>query len=255
MAHILAFAMQKGGVAKTTSVLNIGGILAQRGARVLLVDLDAQASLTESLGVNTENLELTVYEVLLNPEHGAKAETLVTSAGVDLIPATIELAGAELELAGKVGRELLLREALEQSRNEYDYILIDPPPNLGLFTLNALAAADAAIVPVAPGVSAYRAMPRLENTIKVIRKLNPTLKFGGIFLTQVDRRKNLHYVIETKIREQYKDLVFDTVIPLNSKVEESPGAGQPVNLYAPGSQGDIAYAALAQELEARYGRQ
>ncbi len=253
MGHVLAFTMQKGGVAKSTSVLNIGATLGKRGARVLLIDLDPQANLTEGLGIDTSELENSVYEVLINPEQGIHQETVTPDASVDLVPATLDLAGAELELAGTIGRELLLRDALGEARRQYDYILIDPPPNLGFFTVNAMVAADAVIVPIQPEVNAYRGMPRLEKTINVVRKLNPGLKIGGILLTRFDRRKNLHHMIGARLREDYGDLVFQTIIPENSKIAESPAAGTPVSAYAPGSPGDVAYAAVADELEARYG--
>lgn len=257
MAHTLAFAMQKGGVGKTTTALSLGVALAQRGARVLLVDIDPQANLTQGLGVDPAEVEYSIYEVLLNPEQGTGFATLTTDVAdgrVALVPSTLDLAGAELELAGKVGRELLLREALAATRTPYDYILIDPPPSLGLFTLNALAAADAVIVPLQTHAYAFKAMPKLESTIGLVRKLNPQLAIGGIVCTLVDRRTNLSQVVETQIRQTYGDLVFTTVIPTNTKLAEAPAAGVPIATYAPTSAGAQAYAALAQEVEARYGR-
>ncbi len=254
MAHTLALAMQKGGVGKTTTALSLGVALARRGARVLLIDIDPQANLTQGLGVDPAELEYSIYEVLLNPEQGAGFATLSTDAGVDLVPSTLDLAGAELELAGKVGRELLLREALAATRNQYDYILIDPPPSLGLFTLNALAAADAVIVPLQTHAYAFKAMPKLESTIGLVRKLNSSLAIGGIVCTLADRRTNLSQVVETQIRQTYGELVFKTTIPTNTKLAEAPAAGTPIATYAPDSAGARAYAALAEEVEKRYGR-
>jgi len=170
------------------------------------------------------------------------------------IPSTLTLAGAELELSGKVGRELLLKKALKDVRTRYDYILIDPPPSLGLFTLNALAAADAAIVPLQVQAYAFKAMPQLESTINLVRELNPKLAIGGIVCTLADRRTNLSQVVEQQIRSRYGDLVFQTVIPQNIKLAEAPAAGEPISQYAPGSPGAAAYARLAEELEVRYGR-
>jgi len=254
MGHVLAFCMQKGGVGKTTTALSLGVALAERGARVLLVDSDPQANLTQGLGIDPAEVEYSIYEVLLNPEQGTAFATLTTDAGVDLVPSTLALAGAELELAGKVGRELLLRKALKPTRDHYDYILIDPPPSLGLFTLNALAAADWVIVPLQVHAYAFKAMPQLEATIDLVKELNPPLTIGGIVCTLADRRTNLSQVVEQQIRQKYGDLVFKTTIPTNTKLAEAPAAGTPISAYAPDSAGARAYAALAQEVEARYAR-
>ncbi|EFO80547.1 cobyrinic acid ac-diamide synthase [Oscillochloris trichoides DG-6] len=255
MGHTFAFAMQKGGVGKTTTTLSLGTMLAGRGHRVLVIDLDPQANLTQGLGVQPDNLEYSVYEVLLNPERGVEFATQPTSAGVDLVPASLDLAGAELELAGKVGRELLLRKALRATQTAYDYILLDPPPSLGIFSLNALAAADQVIVPLQLHAYALKAMPQLEATIELIREIHPNLSIGGIICTLADRRTNLSIQIEQQVRERYTELVFETVIPINVKLAEAPSAGQPIGVYAPQSAGALAYAALAAELEARYATQ
>lgn len=253
MGYVLALAMQKGGVGKTTTTLSLGVVLAERGHRVLLIDLDPQANLTQGLGIDPATLEYSVYEVLLNPERGTAFATLTTDAGVDLIPSALALAGAELELAGKVGRELLLRKALRTTRTTYDYILIDPPPSLGIFSLNALAAADAVVVPLQLHAYALKAMPQLEATIDLVKEIHPTLAIGGIACTLGDRRTNLSQQIEQQVRQQYGSLVFETVIPINVKLAEAPTVGTPISRYAPNSAGAQAYAALASELEARYG--
>jgi chromosome partitioning protein len=252
MGHVLALAMQKGGVGKTTTTLSLGTLLAERGRRVLLIDLDPQANLTQGLGFNPDDLEYSVYEVLLNPERGIDFATVHSETGVALIPAALDLAGAELELAGKVGRELLLRKALRGHRDNYDYILIDPPPSLGIFSLNALVAADAVIVPLQLHAYALKAMPQLETTIELVREIHPTLAIGGIICTLADRRTNLSGQIEHEVRERYGDMVFETVIPTNVKLAEAPTVGEPISTYAPYSAGALAYAAVADELEARY---
>ncbi len=210
--------------------------------------------MTQGLGVDPDTVEYSIYEILLNPEQGTAFATLATEASVDLVPATLALAGAELELAGKVGRELLLRKALKATRDQYDYILIDPPPSLGLFTLNALAGADAAIVPLQLHAYALKALPQLEATIELVRELNPTLAIGGVVCTLANRRTNLSQLVEQQIRTRYGELVFETVIPVNVKLAEAPAVGEPISSYAPGSSGAVAYAALSQELEARYAR-
>ncbi len=252
MTRTLAVSMQKGGVGKTTTTLNLGTALATRGQRVLLIDLDPQANLTQGLGIDADGREYSVYEVLLNPDYGVAFATVETRAGVDLVPSTLALAGAELELAGKVGREGLLRRALRRDTTGYDFVLIDSPPSLGLFTLNALTAADSVIVPLQTHAYALRAMPQLEATIALVRELNPTLAIGGIVLTFADRRTNLSQVVEEQARERYGDLVFGTVIPVNTRLAEAPTAGQPISIFAPTSSGAVAYAALAEEVARRY---
>ena len=250
--RVLALAMQKGGVGKTTTALNLGVALAKRGRRVLLVDIDPQANLTQGLGIDPAQLDYSIYEVLLNPERSVSFATIHSDAGVDLVPSTLALAGAELELAGKVGREMLLRKALKATAAAYDYVLIDAPPSLGLFTLNALAAAGSVLVPFQVHVYSFKAMPQLQATIDLVRELNPGLAIGGIVCTLADRRTTLSQAVEEQIRAKYNDLVFQTVIPVNVKLAEAPAAGQPITTYAPGSAGAAAYIALAEEVEARY---
>ena len=252
---VLAIAMQKGGVGKTTTTLSVGVELARLGARVLLIDIDPQSNLTQALGYDPTVIEHSVYEVLLNPTHGPGFATITTDYHVDLVPATLALAGAELTLAGRFGRELLLRAALQEARRAYDYILIDSPPSLGVFTVNALTAADAVLVPLQAHIFALKAMPQLEETIGIVRQLNPALRIGGVVVTMVDRRTSVNTVVEDAIRQQYGATVFETVIPFNVKLVESPAAGQPISVYAADSSGARAYRALAQEVAARYGKQ
>ena len=253
---VLAIAMQKGGVGKTTTTLSLGVELARMGAKVLLVDIDPQGNLTQGLGVDPTSIKNSVYEVLLNSGLGVgyAFATIASGYGVDLIPATLSLAGAELALAGRFGREQLLRRAIQEARQAYDYILIDAPPSLGIFTVNALTAADAVIVPLQAHVFALKAMPQLEETIAIVQQLNPGLAIGGIVVTMVDRRTSVNVAVEEAIRVQYGETVFQTVIPFNVKLVESPAAGQPISIYAADSSGARAYAALAQEVATRYGK-
>jgi chromosome partitioning protein len=250
---VFAVAIQKGGTGKTTTTLSVGVELARMGQRVLLVDIDPQGNLTQALGYDPTEIEHSVYEVLLNPAHDPSFAILSTEHGVDLIPATLALAGAELTLAGRFGRELLLRNALQDIRRRYDSILIDSPPSLGVFTVNALTAADVALVPLQAHVFALRAMPQLEETITMVRQLNPLLRIGGIVVTMVDRRTNVNVIVEEAIREQYGDVVFESVIPFNVKLVEAPASGTPISVYAADSSGARAYQALAHEVHARYG--
>lgn len=249
MARVLALANQKGGVAKTTTCLNLGAALSKRGRRVLLVDLDPQANLTLGLGLDPYQQQNTSYEVLLNPERGGGFAVQSVSEGLDLIPATLDMAAAELELAGKIGRETLMREALAPLRDAYDYIMIDPPPSLGLFTLNALVAADEVLIPLQVHIYALRGLAQLQKTVKLVQKLNPPLRIGGIVCTMVDRRNNLSVAVEGEIREKFSGLVYETVIPNNIRLAEAPASGTPISTYDPASAGSKAYAALAEEVD------
>jgi chromosome partitioning protein len=260
MGVVLSFALQKGGAGKTTTVLSLASILAHLGKKVLCIDIDPQFNLTQGLAVDISQVEYSVYEVLLNPEQGASFAILPTEIGVDLIPATLDLSGAEMELAGQVGRELLLRDALYVNSTDaqqsvvdrYDYILIDPPPSLGVFTYNALVASTAVMVPLEMGVYAWNAMPQLEVAIQKCRRLNPALHLGGLICTRYNRSKNLSKAIEQQARQKYGALVFEQIIPENVKVSESPAAGLPIDLYAPQSPGSLAYTAVAKAIIARY---
>lgn len=253
MAKTLVMAMQKGGTGKTTTTLNLGVELAKAGQRVLLIDIDPQANLTSGLGVNPAKLKYSVYEVLLNSDKGCKYAITQTEHGVDLIGSTLALAGAELELAGKIGREFFLREALTQVASDYDYILIDPPPSLGLFTVNAMVAADAVLVPLQAHSFALDALGQLEATIKLVQKLNQKLIIGGLVVTFYDKRTVLSREIDSQVRERYSGKVFNTTIPLTTRLAEAPAAGEPIGVYAPGSTGATAYHDLAGEVLQRYG--
>jgi len=252
MCTIIATAMQKGGVGKTTTTLALGAELARTGAKVLICDLDPQASLTEGLGIDPTQIDATIYEVMINPATAARA-IIRTEYGVDLIPATLALAGAELSFAGRFGRELLLRTALASLRGEYDYILIDSPPGLGLFTVNALVATDVLLVPLQAHVFAMDQMAQMESTILMIRQMNTNLEIGGIVVTMVGRT-NVNAAIEQAARARYGDLVFHSTIPHNVKIIEAPAAGQPITIYAPESAGARAYRALAEEVRERWPR-
>ncbi len=249
---IIAFAMQKGGVGKTTTAVNTAVDLCEHGHRVLLVDLDPQANATQGLGIDPNTVPYSIYEVLLNPAHGTEFATVQTASGVAVVPSTLALSAAEVALSGSIGRELLLREALAATTTPYDYVLIDLPPSLGLFTLNGLAAAQSVILPVQAQAYCLKALPGLEETITLIRKLNPTLAIGGVVVTLTDRT-NLSTMAEKEVRQRYGELVFTTTIPRSVKLAEAPAAGEAIRTYAPGSTGDDAYQALTREIEERYG--
>lgn len=255
MGHVFALTMPKGGVGKTTTAQNLGVNLGRVGAKVLLIDLDPQANLSISLGINLEELEYSVYDVLHNPKKGCSFAVIGTEYDVDILPSKIDLAGAELDFAGMTARESLLKLAMCKIVDQYDYILIDAPPTLGLFSMNAMTAADVVIVPLQLQVYAFKAaMPQLEAGIDVIReRLNPDIEIGGIVGTMFDARTNLSKSVDRLAREKYGDVVFETVIPHSTKLAESPAAGQPISVYDPDGAASIAYAKLTREVVGRYG--
>jgi chromosome partitioning protein len=247
MARVIAFCNQKGGVGKTTTAASLGVCLTDMDYKVLLVDLDPQANLSMGLGIDVYNLDNSVYDVLQHP--GADIAGVIQQIdSLDILPSTLDLTAAELELAGKYGREWLLKEVLDSVRNDYDFVLIDAPPSLGLFTLNALTAATEVIIPVQVHVYALRGLSQLQETIRLVQKHNPSLHISGVVCTMYDRRTNLSEAVEESIREAFGDLVFETVIPINVKLAEAPASGEPITRYSPQSTGAQAYRALAQEV-------
>lgn len=250
---VIGVVMQKGGVGKSTTTLSLGMELGRLGLKVLLVDMDAQTNLTQAVGLDPTQIATSIFDVLMNPARGVEPAIQSTAFNLDIVPATLGLARAELVLAGHVGRELLLRRALQVAREAYDFILIDSPPSLGLLTLNTMAAADSLLVPLQAHVFALHAMAHLEETVALVQQLHPTVAIGGIVMTMVDRRTSVNQAVDQAARERYGNLVFETTIPFNVKLVEAPAMGQPIGLYAPNSSSAHAYARLAQEVRERYG--
>lgn len=248
-ARIYAFANQKGGVAKTTTSVNLGAYLAAAGRRVLIVDTDPQSNATTSLGVDPRTLTLSLYNVLIDQVPIQRALTLTDRVGLDLIPSTTDLAGAEVEMARLMARERLLERALRPMLSHYDYILIDEPPSLGLLTINGLTAAThGVIIPVQCEYLALEGLSLLLDTIQQVRDvLNDQLKIAGVLLTMYDSRTNLSQQVVQEVREYFPDEVFRTIIPRNIRLSEAPSYGQTILSYAPTSAGALAYQALAQE--------
>jgi chromosome partitioning protein len=246
MAHVLAFANQKGGVAKTTSTLNLGVALTEMGKRVLGVDMDPQGNLTMSQGIDPENLEKSLYDVLV---HRLPIDEVIVSSEIDVATSTIDLAGAEMALSTQIGRERALEKALKPIQGRYDYILIDTPPSLGLLTINALAASDGVIVPVQCEYLSLRGLLQLERTLEMIREnINPRVKIQGILPTLFDSR-TLHgrEAIEI-LKENFGPLVFNTVVRKTIKFAEAPVQGSSVLKYDPRGKGAEAYRSLAREV-------
>jgi len=253
MPRIYALANQKGGVGKTTTAVNLGAYLAAAGQRVLLVDVDPQANATSSLGVARDSIAHSVYHVLLNGIPAEQATLLTSQVRLDLLPATRELAGAEVELVALMAREHRLRQALAPMVERYDYVLIDCPPSLGLLTVNALTAVqDGVIVPVQCEYLALEGLGHLLKTIYMVRdNLNPRLTIAGVVLTMFDSRTNLSRQVVEEVRRYFPAYVFETVIPRNIRLSEAPSYGEPILSYAPATAGAAAYDALAQELMER----
>lgn len=247
--RIISIASQKGGTGKTTTALNLAVCLTELDQRVLLIDIDPQANLSTGLGLDVFKLEYTIYEVLLNPERGVELALMSTSIpNLDLVPSTLNLAGAELELAGKLGREWLLKKALKKITEKYNYIIIDTPPSLGLLTQNALIASQEVLVPLQVHVYALRALFQLRSTINLVKEFNPALHISGVICTMYDSRNNLSKVVKETIQHELKDIVFKTVIPMNIALAEAPGLGEPITTYAPRSAAAAAYRYLAKEV-------
>lgn len=252
-AKIIAMTNQKGGVGKTTTTINLGAALVETGRKVLLVDFDPQGSLSVGLGVNPHTLERSIYNLLLSREYTVDDVLLDTVIdGLDLLPANIDLSAAEVQLVSEVARELTLKRVLDKVRDRYDYILIDCAPSLGLLTVNALTAADGAIIPLECEFFALRGVALLTDTIaKVTDRLNPDLELTGILATMFDSRTLHSREVLERVIEAFGDKVFHTVIRRTVKFPETTVAGEPITSYASSSPGAQAYRDLAREVLAR----
>ncbi len=250
MGAVIAFANQKGGVGKTTTAINLAAYMGAAGHRILLVDSDSQANATSSLGLRHPRRSL--YDVLTGEVPAGEAILPTEEPGVHLLPATPDLAGAEVEMATMENREMLLRKALAPIRDRYDFLFVDTPPSLGLLTINALVAADFLIVPLQSEYLALEGLSRLLDTVDRIRNgLNPDLRLLGILLTMYDRRTTLAKEVEQEVRRYFPKETFTTVVPRSIRLGESPSYGMSIRLYAPSSSGAEAYRLLADEVWAR----
>ncbi|MBX3049841.1 MAG: ParA family protein [Caldilineaceae bacterium] len=248
-ARIFAFANQKGGVGKTTTTVNLGAYLAQAGRSVLLVDNDPQGNATTSLGLDPRSLTLSLYDVLIERTPIQDAIALTDLMGLDVTPASVDLAGAEVEMAGLLARENLLARALATVSHKYDYILIDDPPSLGLLTINGLTAAShGVIIPVQCEYLALEGLSMLLDTVRQVQEvLNARLHVAGVVLTMYDGRTNLSQQVVAEVQAHFPNEIFQTIVPRNVRLSEAPSYGQTILSYAPASAGALAYEALAAE--------
>ena len=255
MGQIIACANQKGGVGKTTTVVNLATYLALAGDSVLVIDLDPQGNATSGFGLDRTEIGRSVYEAIIDESRLADLVLATAVPGLSIVPSSISLAGAEVELAPLPQRERRLARILTELVSRYDYIVLDCPPSLGLLTVNALTAADAVVIPIQCEYYALEGLSQLIATINLVRNhLNPDLAIKGVVLTMYDPRTNLSAEVDAEVRKYLGPTVFDTIIPRSVRLSEAPSYGLPIALYRPDSKGAEAYEALAAELRSRDGR-
>lgn len=252
MAQIISVANQKGGVGKTTTTVNLGACLASLGKKVLLVDMDAQGNATSGVGIRKPDVTRDIYDVLVNELPIDEATLITEHENLSIVPATLQLAGAEIELTSKMARESRLKGSLAEVSSQYDYILIDCPPSLGHLTINSFTASDSILIPVQCEYYALEGLSQLLNTVRLVQKhFNPELEIEGVLLTMYDARTNLGNEVVEEVRKYFREKVYETIIPRNIRLSEAPSHGKPIIDYDPRSRGAEVYQALAKEVVSR----
>ncbi len=248
MAKVVSIANQKGGVGKTTTAVNLSACVAEKGNRVLLIDLDPQGNATSGVGVDHNRVENSVYDVLMDEITVQDAVLPTCVKNLYVLPSNIQLAGAEIELVSALAREHIISRQLEVIKPLYDYIFIDCPPSLGLLTLNALTASDSVLVPIQCEYYALEGLAQLMNTVRLVKKrLNPSLDIEGVVLTMLNGRTKLGVQVVEEVKKYFAQKVYTTIIPRNVRLGEAPSFGQPINVYDSRSAGALAYMSLASE--------
>ena len=255
MGRAIAIFNQKGGVGKTTTNINLGACLAHLGKKVLILDIDPQGNTTSGIGIKKRTLEYTVYDLLIEDDFDTKKAILHTrTKGLDIIPASVDLAGAEIELVQIHGREKRLKQAIDKVRSKYDYIFIDCPPSLGLLTINSLTAVESVLIPIQCEFYALEGVSQLVSTIDLVKKnLNPDIQIEGVILSMFDGRTNLSAQVVQEVKKYFGPKVYSTVIPRNIRLAEAPSYGLPIVEYDPKSRGAEAYTEFAAEFLEREG--
>lgn len=248
MGRVITIFNQKGGVGKTTTVINLAAVLGKLNKKILIVDVDPQGNATSGLGIDKNSLELSVYDGLINGVNSKQIVRKTTAENVDIIPSNVDLAGAEIELIGMEGRELALKRSLEEIEESYDFILIDCPPSLGLLSINGLSASHSVLVPIQCEYYALEGVSQLVDTIMLVkRSLNPDLEIEGVVLSMFDGRTNLSIQVVDEVKKYFKGKVYTSIIPRNVRLAEAPSYGLSVIDYDPKSKGAEAYMELAEE--------
>ncbi|MEI4771026.1 AAA family ATPase [Psychrobacillus sp. FJAT-51614] len=249
MGRIIAIANQKGGVGKTTTSVNLSACLAYLGKKVLLVDIDPQGNASSGVGVNKGDVNQCIYDVLIDDVSVLETIQETKVENLYIVPATISLAGAEIELVSTISREVRLKRALQEVKDKYEYIIIDCPPSLGLLTINSLTASDAIIIPVQCEFYALEGLSQLLSTIRLVQKhLNKNLEIDGVLLTMFDARTNLGIQVIEEVKKYFQEKVYKTIIPRNVRLSEAPSHGEPIIIYDPKSRGAEVYLDLAKEV-------
>ena len=252
MGRIIAIANQKGGVGKTTTAINLSACLAEQGQKVLVVDIDPQGNTTSGFGVDKNEVENTVYEVILKECNITDAIIEDVIDNLDLLPSNVNLAGAEIDLIDVDSREYILKESIGSVRDKYDYVILDCPPSLSMLTVNAMTAANTVLVPIQCEYYALEGLTQLIHTINLVKKkLNPSLELEGVVFTMFDSRTNLSLQVVENVKDNLKQNIYKTIIPRNIRLAEAPSHGLPINLYDPKSSGADSYKLLAQEVMER----
>ncbi|CAI2564990.1 AAA family ATPase [Apilactobacillus kunkeei] len=254
MGHVISLANQKGGVGKTTTSVNLGADLATMGKKVLLIDADAQGNATSGVGIQKSDIQKDIYDILVNEEPISEAIIPSKHEGLDIVPATIQLSGADIELTPQMARETRLLNALKSVSDQYDYVLVDCPPSLGLITVNAFTASDSILIPVQTEYYALEGLSQLLNTVQLVKKhFNPDLDVEGVLLTMYDSRTKLGQQVNDEVRKYFGDKVYDTIITRNVRLSEAPSYGLPIIDYDPNSKGSELYMQFAKEVLAAHG--